>query len=129
MKKVLLSIASLGIAILLQAQVSLTINETTAGTLSTLLTQNQKDSLTNLTITGSINNNDFITISNNMAKLAILDLSGATIVASQYNTANNLPEDAFVFMGVPVWSGNPTLKAVTLPINLTSIGNEAFYGS
>jgi hypothetical protein len=128
MIKLLLSILILSTGMMLQAQVSLTVNETTAGTLSTLLPQYQNDSVTNLTITGNINSNDISTI-NYMPHLAILDLSGATIVASQYNIANNLPENAFVWEEAPAWIGNGTLNSIKLPLNLKSIGNNAFYES
>ena len=53
----------------------------TAGTLSTLLTADETATLTDLTVTGSINKADLNTL-NGMPALATLDLSGANIVAS-----------------------------------------------
>ena len=62
------------------------INVETAGTLESLLTQEQKDTCSQLRIIGQINSADIITLSN-MARengcLEKLDLSGVTIVASK----------------------------------------------
>ena len=60
-----------------------TINVTTAGKLSTLLPQNERGYVVNLTLTGKLNGTDF-NILRTMAtdqKLQVLDLSGANIVS------------------------------------------------
>jgi hypothetical protein len=80
MKK-LLSIFILVIVInFVNAQVSKTINVTTAGTLWTMLTNTEFNSVTNLTITGNINEQDFSTITFRMSMLNILDISSVNIL-------------------------------------------------
>ena len=64
-----------------QAQVSKTINVTTPGTLSTLLTANELSTVTDLTITGNIDARDFKTMRDNMAFLAKLDIGNVKIKA------------------------------------------------
>ena len=63
MKKQLVFIICFCIGIGLQAQVSKTVNVVKAGTLSTLLTANEDSTVTYLTITGTIDSLDFITMS------------------------------------------------------------------
>jgi len=81
MKKLIIVFFILGLALIGQAQVSKTINITAAGTLSTALTSNELYTVTNLTITGTIDARDFKTMRDAMPTLAILDLSGITIAA------------------------------------------------
>ncbi len=81
MKKITLCFFILGLALIGQAQVSKTINITTAGTLSTALTSVELNTVTNLTITGTIDARDFVPMRDAMPALAILDLSGVTIAA------------------------------------------------
>lgn len=92
----------------IQAQVVRTINVTTAGTLSTLV-GNDKTTITDLTLTGTINDADYTTIKQ---MTALKDLN----IASITNTA--LPRDAF--RGI-------TLNKIVLPTSLTSIGIGAFH--
>ncbi len=90
-----------------------TINVPTAGTLSSILTQQQKDTITSLKLTGFLNSTDFSTIRNNVTKLKYLDISVATI------SNNKLPSSAF--------SGKSTLEDVVLPDVITEIGYSSFY--
>jgi hypothetical protein len=69
-------------------------------------------SVTDLTITGSIDARDFVSIKSSISLLTKLDLSNVTI------TANTLPSYCF--------SGLTGLTTVTLPSSLVSIGNNAF---
>ena len=110
MKKQLLIILCLCIGIELQAQVSKTVNVTTAGTIYTQLPYPQDTSITNLTVTGTIDSLDFIYIAS-LPALTVLDLSGAI--------CKHIPVLAFVF--------NDKLLTVSLPLTLTSIGDSAFY--
>lgn len=77
-----------------------------------------------LTVTGTINSYDIMIIRNKMKKLENLDLTNASIVASDYayygnnTTTNNvLGNNAFRDLG---------LKTVKLPNSITSIGSGAF---
>ena len=100
-----------------------------AGTLSTLLTYNQRDTITSLVLTGTIDARDFKCFRDSMPRLAELDLSAVTIAAytgtggsldpiSKVYPANTLPEFAF--------SGKGSLTSITLPNSVTSIGELAF---
>lgn len=104
--------------------VSKTVNVTTAGTLSYLLTDTEKSSVTNLTVTGNIDIRDFGTL-NSMPLLAVIDISFASIVAfSTAYPANQLPGVAFV--NGATGKGKTTLKTIALPTGMTSIGDNAF---
>ncbi len=135
MKTILLFLASFCISVMLQAQVSKNINVTTAGSLSSLLTQNELTTITDLTLTGTIDARDFRTMSG-MPQLAALDISQVTVklytgyggtkislswwgqgISTEY-PANSIPIDAF--------RTKIALSSVLLPQSLTSIGDEAF---
>lgn len=114
------------------AQVSKTVNITTAGTLSTLLTATEKTTITNLTVTGSIDARDVKCMRDEMTVLAVIDISAVSIKAyygidgtSEYfpnNLANEIPWFAFS----KYYNGNTKLKSIILPNSITSIGNYAF---
>ena len=114
---------------------SKTVKLTTAGTLSTSLTVSEKSTITNLTLKGIIDARDFVTMRDSMSKLAVLDLSGSTIVDyngtfepeatySQDYPANTVPDYAF-------WNRftdkiNFNLINIKFPSSVTSIGDAAF---
>ncbi len=98
----------------------------TAGNLAQLITDNSD--ATTLTVTGQVNAADLATIAQ-MASLKTLDLSQAKIEAysgdilpsGSYNAeANTIP--AYIFLGL-------TAEQVTLPGDITAIGESAFAGS
>ncbi|WP_303839047.1 leucine-rich repeat protein [Apibacter mensalis] len=93
----------------LQGQVKV-IDMEDPGSLSKLL-GNEVNSITNLTINGSINPDDIKTL-NNMKKLTVLDLSNSSVMDGI------LPTGAF--------QSNSVLKDIILPSNLTIISKEAF---
>jgi len=126
MKKIILLAIGICMFIMLQAQVSKTVN-VTAGTLSTLLTANEKTTITDLTITGTIDARDFKTMRDSMQLLTEVDLSAVMIVAytgtggtsySDFYPANSVPERAF--------QGKTNLKSVILPSSVTSTSSYAF---
>ena len=95
-----------------------TVNVPTAGTLSSILTQQQKDTITSLKLTGFLNSTpawygsgDFYTL-REMKNLQYLDLSGVTI------NDNTIPEQAFY--------DKSSLKGIVFPVNLQKINNYAF---
>ncbi len=119
------------------APVSQTLNITTPGSLSTVLTPDQLNTISKLTITGTIDARDFKTMRDLMPLLANLDLNGVSIVAytgtagTYSNTtssiiypANEIPSDAFYNPSNGI--GKVGLTTVTLPLNATSIGSYAF---
>jgi len=129
MKKIVLFIYSLCIAFLLQAQILKTV-EVTAGGLSTTLTADELNTITSLTLTGTIDARDFKTMRDDMPLLAELDLSGVSIVAytgdkgTDYNAnqvnylTNSIPQYAFRYKN--------SLTNIVLPESLQSIYWSAF---
>jgi len=114
------------------SQVTKTINLTTAGTLSSLLTANEKTTVTDLTLTGSIDARDVKCMRDEMTKLAVIDIStvkiesyegyGGTKAGSNGYYENYLPENSF-----GDWDrGKTSLTNIKLPTSLTSIGDDAF---
>src|SRR5690606_31550434 len=97
---------------LTQAQVSKTVNIiaggfNSSGGLSSALTVAEKSTITNLTIKGTINYWDFWTIKYEMKVLAVLDLSGVSVLATELEPANQIRVGAF--------SGMNSLTSVILP--------------
>ncbi|MGC9151789.1 MAG: leucine-rich repeat domain-containing protein [Microbacter sp.] len=135
MKKLLLLSLFLSLVIAGHAQVSQTVNVTAGGGLSAAITAagGSLSTITNLTVTGTIDASDFVTLRDNMPALTTLDISGATIAAytgtgGTYTDtsypANTVPYDAFY--NDATGTGKTTLTSITLPNSLTSIGNGAF---
>ena len=91
---------------------TLTLHVATPGTLSELIFDAGKRPLlvAKLTLTGTLNDDDFTCMRETMTSLVDVDLSGIT------NTS-----------GVN-FNGKARLMRIILPTNLTSIGDDAFYG-
>lgn len=106
-----------------------------AGGLSTALTATEKTSITELTITGTIDARDVKIIRDNITNLTVLNISATTInsytgtagtdVLSTTYPANELPKNSFRKSD---FTGKSTLKTVILPGSITSIGDKAFEG-
>lgn len=130
MKKIYLIIVGLLLTIGLKAQVEKTI-ENTAGQLNSLLTDEELNTITDLTIKGTLDARDFRVMRNAMPVLSVLDISGTTIL--EYSTlypANTIPGHPY---DVPFSESfsllqKTTLTAVKLPPTVTEIGQDAFYG-
>ena len=103
----------------------------TAGGLSTALTGGGYDlaTITNLTITGTIDARDFKTMRDNMPLLAYLDLSGANIVAYNGALGTNLDQLNYLSNEIPSKSfmGKSSLINVILPNSTNFINSQAFY--
>lgn len=136
MKKLLFSLVFTLFVSIVFAQVSKTINVTTAGTLSSLLTYTEKSTITDLTVTGTIDARDFRCMRDDLTKLSNLDLDAVNIISfsggggPSYNSsavypANEIPEGAF-YIGAGY--GKTSLKKIILPKTITSIGNSSFNG-
>jgi len=130
MKKIILVLLSCCSAILMQAQVSKTVS-CTAGSLSTLLTSAEKSTVTNLTITGTIDVRDFLTMRDNMPLLAEIDLSVVSIVA--FNDVTGLIDFSFLVYSVNqipqgAFRNKTSLTSIILPTSITSVGPVAFSG-
>ena len=109
----------------------------TAGGLSAAITTSgySLSTLTGISITGTLDARDFVTLRDNMPLLSSVDLSEASIVAYSGNAgtniniydypANELPRFAFCTAS---WVGKATLASVVIPSSVTSVGTLAFYG-
>jgi len=106
----------------------------TAGQLSSLLTNDEKNAITNLSLIGTIDARDFKTMRDSMPVLSNVDISKVKIdryngfdgSGEYYNTnyyANEIPYFAF---SSQFDMGKSTLTSVILPDSLTSIGQSAF---
>jgi len=133
MKKTTLLLLCLCYTILTQAKISVSVNST-AGGLNDSLAIYEKDSISGLTIKGTIDATDFEYMRDSLINLAIIDMDSATIDAytgtsgtvngSHVYAANKIPDRAFTD---PVSSaGKLTLKTVKMPFSTTAIGIVAF---
>ena len=117
-------------------QLSKTLNVTSAGSLSTLMSVSEANTVTNLTLTGNIDARDVAFLRDKMLLLSVLDMSGVTIkpysgiqgtytISTIVYPANELPLCSFYNAGtlLPKYS----LSSIKLPNTLTSIGSSAFY--
>lgn len=113
-----------------QAQISKTVNVITPGTLGTLLTAEDKATVTSLSITGTIDARDFRSLTYPM--LTVLDMSAASIQGYNGIEGTNLSIDSYPANELPAFSfsdgakSKTTIKSITLPNSITSIGTNAF---
>ncbi len=136
MKKTLLLTLLLCVSCLMNAAGSKTVNVTTAGGLSGLISTAEQTTITNLTVTGSIDASDVKFMRDDMTVLADINLAGANVMAFSggggtypYDytyAANEMP--TFSFYKINEYVGKVTLKNITLPNTLTSIGKGTFEG-
>jgi hypothetical protein len=120
---------------MLQAQVSKTVN-ITAGGLASALTASEKSTITNLTITGTIDARDFKTMRDNMDILKVIDIEAVSIVAYhgaegtestvENYLANSIPNYAYFYQSTR--QGKTSLTSFVLPTSVTSIEHCAFSG-
>ncbi len=133
MKKAIITIWLIIVALSLSAQVIKSLTNI-AGTLSSALTANERNSITNLTMRGTLDARDFKTMRDSMPLLSVIDISTAKIIeysgtkgtaSSRYTSynANTIPGNAFFNFSS---QGKETLNEIKLPSGLTSIGNNAF---
>ncbi|MDE6527462.1 MAG: leucine-rich repeat protein, partial [Muribaculaceae bacterium] len=88
-----------------------------AGTLSSLVSDEDAGTIKELTLYGTVDVNDFTFMRERM-KLEALDLSAVTVVANGANPANAIPAKAFR----NCWA----MKRLVLPRNITTLKNGCF---
>lgn len=135
MKKSILLLLTSCISILIHAQVSKTVN-CTAGNLSTLISSTEKYTITDLIIKGNIDARDFLTMRDNLSKLATIDLSTVTILSytgtlgTDGTSSISYPSDAIpnsAFCKSINTNGKSTLTSIKFPNSLKLIGNNSFF--
>ena len=138
MKKIILLTVVLLQVNALNAQVIKSIDVSIPGTLTTLLSVDEKAGITYLTVTGKLNARDFKCFRDEIANLAVLDISATTIEYYSgfqgtrwgYNLvypANEIPQWSFYDPDPNYSKPKMTLTTVKLPPSLLSIGEGAFY--
>jgi len=131
MKKNVLLFLSLCLTSLLQANVvKKTVTVTSAGTLTTLLTEKEKHQITDLTINGTINAKDFYLMRDSMPELSKLDIREVKITSIELkkiiNVDNAIPN--FAFCNPQKYTGKSSLTSILLPASITQIHENAFEG-
>ena len=127
------------ITLMLQAQVSKTVN-VTAGGLAAALTASEKSTITTLTVIGTIDASDFRIMRDSMTVLETIDLKETTVAAYEGSKGtinwdypspaiysypeNAIPQYAFCHSQWQV--GKKTLKSISIPSSVTTIGINAF---
>ena len=116
----------------------ITIQVKTAGTLSDLISEREKHEITELTVTGNLDDADMGYIREiGGRKLSILDLSGANIadekfISFTFSHCKNLTDVTLPNNATYIWAWAfddcSSLKNITIPDSVTSIRNCAFKG-
>ncbi len=112
------------------SQTTLTIELTDPGTLSSVLSQEQKNTVIKLILIGNIDARDFKTIRDEMLKLTELDLSMASIDAYSGSEGTSSNTDTYLEDEVPesALDAKNGLTLLILPNSITSIGKDALNG-
>lgn len=118
MKKQILLIICYFISVSLVGQ-SKTVN-ITAGKLWSSVKTSEKATITNLTITGTMDTRDFTQLKDSFPSLSTLNLDNVSVTAYGSWAANTVPDASFY--------NNLTLKSVVLPKNIIAVGGNAFNG-
>ena len=133
MKKTTLLLVAICLSAALQAAVTKTVSVATAGTLHTYFTVSEKTTLTDLTVTGTIDDRDFKFMRDTL-NVSKLDLNAVHIAAytgagtegasSIAYAANVVPQ--YAFFDPTTYYGKPGLTSINLPTTATSIESHAF---
>lgn len=123
MKKVILFLGILSLVVCINAK---TIDVTNAGTLSRLLTKEDKDTVTTLVLKGFLDARDFKTMRDSMALLKEVDLTLTQIVAyfGADGTVNGNREYSVDLLPRTAFSSNSKIRKVVLPNSLKAISSN-----
>ncbi|NVO21556.1 MAG: leucine-rich repeat protein [Bacteroidetes bacterium] len=106
-----------------------------AGTLNTVLTSEEKNTLTNITLVGAIDARDFKTMRDSMPALNVLDIRDVMISAYYGNLGtqgtnsftylvNSIPQ--YAFLNPISHLGKSSLNTIILPFTISKIGWNSF---
>lgn len=138
LKRILLTAAGLGLMLSLPAQVKKTFHVAKAGTLVELMTEEEANEITHLTLTGKINTIDFRHLRDEFKRLQVLDLSNVSIstYAGKNGThgtgfymypPNCIPAFAFCKkVNDSTLAGKQTLQHIILSEKIKNIEDGAF---
>lgn len=129
MKKTIFLVIYICFSLILNAQVAKTIN-VTAGGLKTTLTTTELSTVTNLTVTGTIDARDFKTMRDIMPKLAVLDIGSVAIVAYTGNEGTGYTSNiSYPVNTIPTraFGSKNSLFSISIPSTVTSIEEDAFH--
>jgi hypothetical protein len=135
MKKITFTLLLFCVALLLQAQVTITVTNCSVGDLTNRLSASEKSSVANLTITGYLDARDFKTMRDDLPVLSVLNIGSTSILGYTGSdgpispTSFSYPADElpwYAFYNYSTGYGKNTLTNVTLPSSITSIGRYAF---
>lgn len=132
MKKTSLFLIIICICAIMQAK---TVNVAIAGKLSTYFSEVEKNTVTDLTVTGTIDARDFKFIRDTLINIKNIDMGNVTIAGytGSYGTLtagtlvhdpNAIPDNSFQTTNNN--TGRSTLESIILPISCTKIGYYAF---
>lgn len=120
--------ASLCFTVLMQAQVSKTVNVIKAGTLHRAFTKAEMSKVSNLEIMGNLDARDFKTMCD-MPELTSLNIHAVNIVEHKGRIDSGLPDSIFAANTIPAFifmknamKQNKLITSITLPSSVTLIG-------
>ena len=129
MKRLFLLLLTSGLCFTMNAQSKVSVTVTTPGTLSTEIDNLQNPSITNLTITGTLDSRDFLYFREILTSVDTLDISGVTIAAYSGAGGTNTweDEDSYQANELPysAFYNRTEILSIKLPSSITSIGQYA----
>lgn len=107
-------------------QTAISVSGVTAGNLSVAITEagGNLNTVTDLTVSGTIDSRDFLAMRNTMPVLAVVNLNATTVAAYNGNPANAIPSQAFYNANTDV--AKTSLISIVFPSSITSIQLWAF---
>lgn len=104
--------------------------ECTAGDLKTLLSEQEFQTTTHLTVSGTIDSRDFRTMKDSMPELIFIDMGQVTI---EYffgvNGSMGPAEREYEANTIPAYAFNGTIQEVILPVSVEAFASHAFYAT
>lgn len=126
MKKSLLFLVCLGLTSFIHAQTSKTIVNISAGHLCDSISSAEKQTISKLILTGTIDVRDFVTMRDSMPALSDIDISGTSVIAFTGFNANNYYLESENTIPKFSFANTSNLKSITLPSTLSTIEYNAF---
>ena len=135
MKQFYVILLSMFLCVIGKAQVSKSIELSTAGTLTALLTEEEKSTITELIVTGNIDAQDIKCMRNEISHLSVLDLKEANIL--EYTGSNGPASGTVTYPAneMPTYSfynnvsdvAKTSLIRIIFPESMNSVGIRACY--